>query len=135
MDIDLADKMKSFLKEAFHHTIEEMEPDEEVYARYFSKDYIQHVDGKTLNYDGFVAHMKAQKKVLASAKITFKYMLVDNDKIATIHIVNAVKKDGSIIEAQVNAIIQVKDNKIILCDELTHLIKGLPSDRDLGSRQ
>lgn len=127
-------EIKNFLKEAFANVIEDMNATEETYANYFSKDYVQYVDGKKLTYSDFVAHMKAQKSVLKSAKITFRHMLVEGDKIATVHEVDAIKKDDSIIEAQVNALFQIKNGKIILCDELTHLIKGNESDKDLGSR-
>jgi ketosteroid isomerase-like protein len=125
---------KQFVKEIFKNTIENMDATEETYAKYFSKDYVQYVDGKTLKYNDFIAHINALKNVLKSAKITFKHMIVEEDTVATVHLVDAVKKDGGIIEAQVNALFRIKDKKVILCDELTHLIKGEKSDRDLGSR-
>ena len=28
----------------------------------------------------------------------------------------------------------IEDGKIVLCDELSHLVHGAPEDRDLGSR-
>ncbi len=129
-----SDETKIFVKEIFKNTIENMDATEETYAQYFSQDYIQHVDGKTLNYTDFVAHMKAQKNVIKSAKVTFKHIITEGDTVATVHIVNGIKKDGGIIEAQVNALFKIKNKKIILCDELTHLIKGEKSDSDLGSR-
>lgn len=129
-----SDEAKQFIKEVFANVVENMNATEETYAHYFSKDYIQHVDGKTLNYDQFVAHMKIQKTLIQSAKITFRYLIVEGDKVATLHLVNAVKKDGSLIEAQVNAIFEIENKKVILCDELTYLIKGEKSDKDLGSR-
>lgn len=129
-----SDETKIFVKEIFKNTIENMDATEETYAQYFSQDYVQHVDGKTLNYTDFVAHMKAQKNVIKSAKVTFKHIITEGDTVATVHIVNGIKKDGSIIEAQVNALFKIKNKKVVLCDELTHLIKGEKSDRDLGSR-
>jgi ketosteroid isomerase-like protein len=129
-----SDEIKKWVKEVFKNTVENMDATEETYSQYFSQDYIQHVDGKTLDYNDFVAHMKAQKNVIQSAKITFKHIIVEGDTVATVHLVNGVKKDGGIIEAQVNALFQIKNKKIVLCDELTHLIKGEKSDRDLGSR-
>lgn len=129
-----SNETKIFVQEVFSNTIENMDATEETYAKYFSKDYVQYVDGKTLRYNDFVAHMKTQKSILKLAKVTFKYMLVEGDTVATIHFVHGLKKDGGIIEAQVNALFRIKDKKIVLCDELTHLIKGEKSDRDLGSR-
>ena len=125
---------KAFIEEVFNNVLEDTNATERAYEKYFSKDYIQRVDGKVLNYSDFVKHMQAQKAVLKSLKITFKYIIVEGDKIATVHIVDGVKKDGGIIEAQVNAVFQIKNKKIILCDELTRMIKGAKSDADLGSR-
>jgi predicted SnoaL-like aldol condensation-catalyzing enzyme len=129
-----SDETKNFVKEIFKNTIENMDATEETYAQYFSQDYIQHVDGKTLNYTDFIAHMKAQKNVIKSAKVTFKHIITEGDTVATVHIVNGIKKDGGAIEAQVNALFKIQNKKVVLCDELTHLIKGEKSDRDLGSR-
>ncbi len=127
-------EMKKFIQEVFINLIENRDADEKTYAKYFSKDYIQYVDGKVLDYDHFVKHMKALADTIKSAKVTFKHIVSENDKVATIHRVNAVKHDGSQIEVQVNALFQIKNNKIILCDELTYLIQGEKSDKDLASR-
>ncbi|MES2204085.1 MAG: nuclear transport factor 2 family protein [Pseudomonadota bacterium] len=128
------DEVKKFIKEIFVTLIEEREVSEATCARYFSKEYIQYVDGKVLDYDHFVKHMKTLMATIKSAKVTFKHIIVEGDKVATVHNVKAIKNDGSHIEAQVNALMQIKNNKIILCDELTHLIQGEKSDKDLGSR-
>lgn len=126
---------KAFIKEAFSEVFENMNSTEKMYAKYFSPNYVQYVDGKRLNYHDFVDHMKALKSTLKSAKITFKYMVVEGDKIATVHMAEGIKKDGKFVESQVNALFQIKNRKIVLCDELTHLIKGDEADRNLGSRR
>jgi predicted SnoaL-like aldol condensation-catalyzing enzyme len=128
------DEMKQLIHTVFSKVIEDIHAKEAVYEQYFSKEYIQHVDGKTLNYADFVSHMTVQKSVMRTIQITFKHLLVDGDKIATVHLVDGVKKNGGSIKAQVNAVFQIKNRKIVLCDELTRLIEGAPSDRDLGSR-
>lgn len=128
------DEAKKFIKEVFINLIENRDANEETYAKYFSTEYIQYVDGKILDYDHFVTHMKALSSIIKSAKVTFKHIIAESDKVATIHRVNAIKHDGSHVEVQVNAFFQIKNNKIIFCDELTYLIQGEKSDRDLGSR-
>jgi len=128
------DETKKFIKDVFINLIENRDANEETYAKYFSKDYIQYVDGKILDYDHFVRHMKALSATIKSAQVTFKQIIAERDKVATIHKVNAVKHDGSQIEVQVNAFFQIKNNKIIFCDELTYLIRGEKSDKDLASR-
>ncbi len=82
------------------------------------------VDGKKLKYADFFAHMETLKNTMKSLNVTFKYMVVEGDKVATIHEVNDIKKDGSHVSIQVNALFQIKDKKIVLCNELTHLISG-----------
>ena len=44
------------------------------------------------------------------------------------------KYSGGKVKAKVIALFVIKDNKIVLCDELTHVIAGSSEDRDLGSR-
>lgn len=130
----LPDEAKKFIKQAFIDLIENKSADEETCAKYFSKEYIQYVDGKVLDYDHFVKHMKTLIATIKSAKVTFKHIIAEGDKVATVHKVNAIKQDGSLVEVQINALMQIKNNKIVLCDELTYLIQGEKSDKDLGSR-
>lgn len=130
----ITDTIKQLVKNALIDIVEDMSATEETFAKYFSPDYIQHVDGKTLDYSMLIKHMRAQKAALQSAKITFKYLIAEGNKVSSVHVVDAIKKDGSSIKAQVNALIIIEDNKIILCDELTYLIEGSKADQDLGSR-
>jgi hypothetical protein len=60
-----SDATRSFVHSVLRTIIEDMQVEDQTYETYFSKDYIQHVDGKTLNYTEFVNHMKAQKTILA----------------------------------------------------------------------
>jgi ketosteroid isomerase-like protein len=115
-------QMKQFVQNALVDVVEDMGATEKTFAKYFSPEYIQYVDGRTLDYNSLVEHMKAQKSVLKSAKITFKHLIAEDNKVASVHVVKAIKKDGGTIEAQVNALIELDDEKIVLCDELTLLI-------------
>ncbi len=112
-----------------------MAPSDADFEDCFSKDYVQHVDGKVFNDLDFVQHMKAQKRVMRSLHIEFKQMVAEKDQVYTLHIAKGIKKDGSTIEAQVNAYFQLKNDKIVFCDELTRLNKGSKEDQDLGSRK
>lgn len=125
---------KQLIRDAFVNVLENPDATDATYADYFSKDYIQHVDGKTLNYDGFVAHMQTLKSVVETMKVTFEQLIVDGDKVCSVHVVDAIKKDGNEVQIKVIAYMQIKDKKIVFCDELTHMLKGEKSDRDLGSR-
>ncbi len=131
--VQTADATRVFVKNVLKTVIEDMQVTDQTYETYFSKDYIQHVDGKTLNYTDFVNHMKAQKTILASASVSFKYIIVEGSTVATLHFVDALKRDGTSLRVQVNAVFQVKDHQFILCDELTRLIQGSKGDENVGS--
>lgn len=129
------EQSKAFIKKMFTDVFVNMNSDEAVYSKYFSENYVQYVDGKKLNYPEFKEHMSALKSALKSGNITFKYMLAEVNKVATIHIASGVKKNGQNISIQVNALFLIENEKITLCDELTHLIEGDEADRDIGSRR
>lgn len=125
--------MESFIKNVFRDVIEDMEADENVISEYFSRKYIQHVDGHTLDYQGFVEHMKKQKTLIHSAKVVIDRCLVDGNKLCTIHRVDMTKKNGEQIAAKVISYFELEDGKIVLCDELTKLLKGCKEDQHIGS--
>ena len=118
----------------FSEVIENLEFNEKVFAEFFSPDYIQHVDGKTLNYEALLKHMQVQKEALKEARVTLESFIEQGDKCSTIHRVDAKLKEGREIQMKVIAHFTFSDGKIIECDELTHLIQGDDQDRDLGSR-
>ena len=96
--------MKEWFKKAFKAVIEDMDADESVIEQYFAEDYRQYVDGHELDYQGFIKHMKAQKAALQSVSVEFKHLIAEDDKIASIHFIHAIKKDCGIVEGQVNAV-------------------------------
>jgi hypothetical protein len=124
---------KSFIELVFKEVIEDLKADEEIISKYFSPSYIQHVDGQTLNYTDFVQHMMVQKTLLNDVKVTIERSIFEKEKICTVHRVDATKKDGSTIVVQVIAHFELENNKIVLCDELTHLLKGNSHDANIGS--
>jgi hypothetical protein len=125
---------KDWIREIFANVVEDMKADELVISKYFDPEYVQHADGKRLDYDDFVAHMKCQKSVLQNVQVTFAHILADGNKIATSHVVKGVKTSGEEIEAHVIAIFQSRSAKLVRCDELTRLTKGAAAHGDLGSR-
>lgn len=123
---------------AFLHTLFERLFDPAVSSAdigaYFSPDYQQRVDGKTLNFAEFMAHVAVLKSTIQSAQVTFEQVLVNGDQWADIHYVEAIKADNSRLCVKVLAFYTFKEGKIWRIDELTHLVVGAASDRDLGSR-
>jgi len=124
--------MKAFIHKVLKEIVESAEADERIIAQYFSPRYVQHVNGYVLDYKDFVKHMQEQKKVLESAKVTIERCVAEGDAICTVHVVDAVKKGGTRLSVKVIAFFKIEDGKIVLCDELTHLISGKEEDRDIG---
>ena len=110
------------------------EQDAEALGRFFTPDYIQNVDGKQLDYKGFIDHARALKNTLRGGHATILKLIVEGSTIADIHVVEAEKTDGSRIKARVIAFYTVRDGRIAKVDELTHLLEGRKEDHDLGSR-
>jgi len=116
--------LTTLIKTALRAIVEDMQATEETYSDYIHPDFRLLVDGKVLARDEFVAHMKTQKSILKSTTVYFDYIVAQNNNVATIHRVHAVKHDGGVIEAKVHAVFEIKDNKLYVCDELTHILQG-----------
>ncbi len=84
--------IKNFIEQVFQEVIEGLNADKEVISRYFSPSYIQYVDGHSLNYQEFVQHMIAQKSMLNYVKVTIERIVIADNKICTVHKVDAIKK-------------------------------------------
>ncbi|MBB6111955.1 hypothetical protein SAMN05421821_11561 [Mucilaginibacter lappiensis] len=125
---------KKLIKEIFQNIFEIPGYDEAIVKRYFSTDYVQQVDGKTLHFSEFTKHIKAVKEAIASISIIFDTIAQDNDIIFTNHRVMAITKEGRSGEVQVIAEFHIQDGQINYCNELTRQISGDPRDGDLGSR-
>lgn len=128
-----ASDMKDFIEKTFQDVIENMQADEEIISQYFSSDYIQYVDGHMLDYPGFIQHMKKQKTLINSAKVTIDHFVADANKICTVHRVDIQKKNDEKISVKVIAYFEIENGKIILCDELTKLLQGGEEDHNIGS--
>ncbi|AUG52658.1 hypothetical protein CSC3H3_07970 [Thalassospira marina] len=103
-------------------------------ASFFTRDYIQIVDGETLDLDGFLQHAATLRNALIRAEVSFEKIIAQDDTIADIHIVRAEKKNGDHIRVKVIAFYTLRDGRISRIEELTHLLDGKDEDRDLGSR-
>lgn len=110
------------------------ELDMKAIQRWFHPDYRQIVGDTELDRDGFATHVSAQKEAVSETKVTWEHLVEEGDSVASVHIIDAVKRDGSTMAEKVIAYWEFEDDRIIRCDELTHLLSGSAADRDLGSR-
>ncbi|MEF2072262.1 nuclear transport factor 2 family protein [Consotaella aegiceratis] len=104
------------------------------FAELLTPDYVQRVDGKQLDYAGFVEHHQALRKSIVSGSVSFDHVVTDGASAATVHIAEAVKTTGERIRLKVIAYYEFRGGRISLIDELTHMLEGEQGDRDLGSR-
>lgn len=124
---------KNFIEKVFKEVIENLEADENTISQYFSPHYMQYVDGQQLNYEDFVQHMMVQKSLLISVKATIQQCVVEGNTLCTVHKIEAIKKNGNKIIVKVIAYFEIEAGKIIVCDELTYLLKGEDVDKNIGS--
>lgn len=125
---------KSLIERAFQDVFASDSFDEAAIARYFSPRYVQKTDGRTLDYLGFVAHVRELKRTVKNVKIMFERAVAEGASVVSIHRAEAEKVAGGRVAVRVIALFVIEDGKIVLCDELTHLEQGAAEDRDLASR-
>jgi predicted SnoaL-like aldol condensation-catalyzing enzyme len=126
---------KSLVERAFRDVFASDALDEGAIARYFSPRYVQKTDGRTLDYAGFVAHVRELKRTVKNVKITFERMVAEGASVVSIHRAEAEKIAGGRVAIRVFALFIIDEGKIVLCDELTWLEQGAAEDRDLASRR
>lgn len=125
---------KLLVERAFHDVFASDAFDESVIARYFSPSYVQKTDGRTTDFQGFVAHVRELKRTLRNVTITFERMVAEGPSVVSIHRAEAEKAPGGRIAIRVFALFMIADGKIVFCDELTRLESGANEDHDLASR-
>ncbi len=106
----------------------------EDYSSLLSPRYVQSVDGKVLDYAGFLKHCAALQEVVISSSVTFERIVTDGLSAATVHIAEVKKVDGTTARLKVIAYYEFCEGRVCRVDELTHLLNGEAQDRDLGSR-
>ena len=126
---------KSLVEQAFQDVFASDAFDEGAIARYFSPRYEQKTDGRTLDFPGFVAHVRELKRTVKNVKITFERMVAEGANVVSIHRAEAERIAGGRVSIRVFALFVIDEGKIVLCDELTRLEQGAAEDRDLASRQ
>ncbi|MEF3092635.1 nuclear transport factor 2 family protein [Raoultella scottii] len=127
-------KQSQIVMDALREIIPNPLHEEDKIALYFSPDYQQQVDGKSLDYRGFVGHMALLKALTTGMTLSVLAIAGDENTVFTHHHVKVDKKSGQQSEIAVMARFTLASGRIVRCDELTRLLVGEPEDRDLGSR-
>ena len=125
---------KQIIRSVFKEVLENPILDMESISDYFSVEYVQYVDGKTMHYDDFLKHISLLKTKVESMSILINSIVAEEHIVFTNHTVSSILKNGTQLKMKVIAEFRLRDGKIYFCDELTSLIEGDEREKDLGSR-
>lgn len=124
---------RDFLSRVFQALLDPAATVEDVGA-FFTPDYVQSADGKVLPRAAFINHVRVLKATLQSGTATLEQVIVGGATIATLHRIDACKKNGETVQVKVHAFFEIEHGLIRRTEELTLLLAGTEADRDLGSR-
>ncbi|PTS98553.1 nuclear transport factor 2 family protein [Pedobacter sp. HMWF019] len=125
---------KAIFKELFQDMFANQVYNESVISHYFTPEYRQEVDGKILIYEQFCKHIMVQKEVVASMTFEFQTLIEERNILFSNHIATIKMKNGENLEIRIIGEFHFINGKINYCNELTHMISGDSSNKDLGSR-
>lgn len=133
---DKSERNKSLIRQMFQDVFGNDSFDAQVLDRYFSLKFVQHADGKTLDFAGLVDHVRELKRTVTNLRFTFEQMIGEGETVMDIHRVQGTKRSGGeAFAVRLFSLWVIQDGKIVLCDELSRLEEGAPEDQDLSSRR
>lgn len=109
-------------------------PLERILKRHFSPGYRQRTDNEWEDLDSFSQHARKLREIISFGKIEVHDELRDGNLYATRHRVLCTKHNGDEVEMEVYFFAETDDSGLFVrIEEATLMLKGLESDRDLGS--
>lgn len=126
------DQSKQFVKDAVIYALTNKDPNMD-YGKYVAKDFINPIDGNVFNYEQWVTHQKHIKTMVKSMTPNFDLMVAEGNNVAAIYHIDIVKNDGSKLVVKDMAFFKIDHDKVVYCEELTRLIKGDETDKNIGS--
>lgn len=108
--------------------------DDEIVGKWFSPNYVQIADGKTLSFSDFTRHLKILKRDTQSLRFKVLDVAYTGNTLADRHIVYVTKKNGQKSEFEFLAFLRIENGKLVRINETSRLLSGQESDKDLGSR-
>ena len=107
---------------------------EVILNRHFSPGYRQRTDNEWEGLDSFARHAGKLREIIASGKIEVHDELRDGNLYATRHRVLLSKRNGEKVDMEVYMFAETDESgRFIRIEEATLMLKGLESDRALGS--
>lgn len=125
---------KVLLQQAFDCAFQGSTLDLPALARSFGADYVQHVNGQTLDRAQFVAHLQALRQSTRRIEIRFRQLIGTDNLLFSQHLAEVETLDGQRSVHQVHALFRFEHGLIVECDELTHMLSGAATSQDLAAR-
>ena len=104
-------------------------------AQVMTADYIQHTDGKRLDYKGFVAHLKHVRNAVREVRFEVLDACCTGNLLADRHIAEVHHHDGHISRIEVSMFTRLANDRITRIDETTRSLDGNNADRELAHAQ
>ena len=108
---------RSFLERAFTKLFDPLATERDM-LEFFSPDYRQDLNGKVHSYRQFMDGVSEMKASLKSSRIDFTSVVSCGDTIAEVHVVDAVRKDGTRLKFKVIAIQTIEGGRIARAEEV-----------------
>jgi predicted SnoaL-like aldol condensation-catalyzing enzyme len=113
---------------------EEQFPLLETIDRYFAPGYRQCTDGEEIDRAGFVEHMRALRRRVASGQVEVIEAVREGNHVADRHRVEVTKPDGGTVTMEVYLFGDLDDTgRLVRVDEVSRMLSGGSDDVDLAS--
>jgi len=103
---------------------------------YFHNDYYQVTDGKKINIEEFKKHLTTLKATVDKIIVSPFYDALYDEELQTLtlrYTVDVTKKSGTRGLIELIAIFEIKNGKIVRCNELSHALHNVKEFKELAS--
>lgn len=103
---------------------------------YFHNDYYQVTDGKKINIEEFKKHLTTLKATVDKIIVSPFYDALYDEELQTLtlrYTVDVTKKSGTRGLIELIAIFEIKNGKIVRCNEISHALHNVEEFKELAS--
>lgn len=130
--LDPVERNKQLVKEAISAVLE-TEGAQQDYSKYVASNLMAHVDGKTFDYQQWVAHVQTVKAATKSMRVSYKAIAAERDIVSVNYMIHLVKSDGGELDLQVLEMFWLHNGKIVYVDMFSRVVSGDTADAGLIS--
>jgi ketosteroid isomerase-like protein len=108
---------RSFLERALTRLFDPLSTEADL-LEFFAPDYVQDLNGHRHTFREFMDGVSALKSTLRSSTISVTSAVSSGDQIAEIHVVDAIRKDGTRLRFKVIAFQTIEQGRIKRAEEV-----------------